>query len=198
MIKYLLLLIGFFLSFLSPANAANDGELWEVGSQVSQDGGSLSPMTVGKICFPLNKNFKEPPQKDDPNCKTEVKTSGKKTTFKTVCKETSGVVTSTGTSEEVGSYHYKTDIMIVEEMRGEPRAQHRQVGYVKKIGTACDSKAMLKGFSGFIPGGAGSSSTSGQSSDSKISKDASEKKSDDSVTKDAIEAGKSLLRGILK
>ena len=215
--------IGLCLCFVAPyAQAARDGELWEVGSQVSKDGGSLGPMTINKLCFPINKNFQEPPEKDDPNCKTDVKASGKKTTFKSVCKDSDGTTTSTGVSEELGAYHYKSDITITQEMRGEPRLQQRQVGYVKRIGTSCDSQAMFKGFGGAALGSTGSSAGAAQAaSDSEggsapvveRTRDSSEdlsknssgteeqqagKKSEGITAKDAVEAGKSLLRGILK
>lgn len=204
------------------AQAAKDGELWEAGSQVSRDGGPLGPMTINKLCFPTNKNFQEPPEKDDPNCKTDVKTSGKKTTFKSVCKDSDGTTTSTGVSEELGTHHFKSDITITQEMRGEPRLQQRQVGYVKRIGTACDSQAMLKGFGGTPLGNTGSSAgaaqvVSGSEGESALTaertRDSSEelstppvaageqqteKKSEGLTAKDAVEAGKSLLRGILK
>lgn len=215
--------IGLCLCFVALyARAAKDGELWEVGSQVSKDGGPLGLMTINKLCFSINKNFQEPPEKDDPNCKTDVKTFGKKTTFKSVCKDSDGTTTSSGVSEELGAYHYKSDITITQEMRGEPRLQQRQVGYVKKIGTSCDSQAIFKGFSGAAIGSAEPSTGATQSvsgsesgsapavertrdSSEEISKNPkgneqlqAEKNSEGLTAKDAVEAGKSLLRGILK
>lgn len=135
------------------AHAANDGELWEVTSQRAIGDGPLGAATTQKMCFPKNKNFKEPPEKDLPNCKTDFQTSGKKTTFKSVCKDADGTLTSSGVGEELGPNHYRNEVTITHEMRGQSRMQQRQVGVVKRIGTACDPNSMFEGMKGFGPQG---------------------------------------------
>lgn len=205
-------LAGSLLSFLfCSALAAKNGELWEVGVQSSKGGGSLGPIEVNKLCFPTTKDFKEPPQKDDPNCKTEVKTIGKKTTFKSVCKDSDGTLTSSGVTEELAPYHYKNDVTITQEIPGESRLQLRQVGYVKKLGAACDANAMFERLKAPVVGAEPASSqvltdksaenepreSVTQETRSPAGK-AEKAPAEGPAVRDAVEAGKSLLKGILK
>lgn len=233
--KIVMLLVGPCVALaVSGAHAAKDGELWEMSMQRAEGNGPLGATEVTKLCFGKDKNFKEPPEKDDPNCKHDYKTSGKRTTFKSVCKDADGSITSSGVSEEVGPYHYKSDVTIVQEMRGEPRMQQRQVGTMKRIGSACDPNEMFERFKSMGPKGGGAPSYDAPASSGKSAKQpapaarsgsapkvavesepaASEPKepmakspaekepaqapSGGSVVDGAVEAGKSILKGILK
>lgn len=205
-------LAGSLLSFLCcGAYAAKDGELWEVGMQSSRGGGSLGPIEVNKLCFPATKDFKEPPQKDDPNCKTEYKTIGKKTTFKSVCKDSDSTLTSSGLTEELAPYHYKSDVTITQESSGESRLQFRQVGYVKRLGAVCDTNAMFERLRapavGIEPASSQALKNSSPENETRESvtqetsnptAKAEKTPAESPAVRDAVEAGKSLLKGLLK
>lgn len=136
---------GLILGFVSqPALAAKDGENWEVSMQTAEGSKPLGPAQVHRLCFAKGKDMKEPPQ-NDPSCKTSVQQSGKRATFKSVCKDGDTVITSSGFSEEVGPTHFRSDITIITEEKGS-KLQHRQVGNIKKLTGSCDPSD----FSGFM------------------------------------------------
>lgn len=124
-----------------PALSATNGETWEVSTQIARGNDPLGSANVMKLCFPTNKDMKEPPPPPDSSCKSSVQQSGKRVTFKSVCKNDGVTINSSGYTEEISSSHFHTDVTIV-TVEGGNRSQQRQVGDIKKIGGSCDPNDM--------------------------------------------------------
>lgn len=195
-----------------PALSANNGENWEVSTQIAQGNNPLGPATVMKLCFPTNKDMKEPPPPPDSSCKSSVQQSGKRANFKTVCNDDGVIITSSGYTEEISTNHFHTDLTMVTEADGS-RSQQRQVGDVKKVGGSCDPNDM----SAFMRQGAAQQASSpdipapvmrtsaknasaknqGSSTESSEQETASSPSDSKKNPSSMIEAGKSILKGLL-
>ncbi len=132
------LIVVLVLAFFSGAlYAQQNGELWEMSMSMAEGNDPLMPMMNNKICAPKEKNAGErmlKPQ-DDKNCKTEMKTSGKKTKFKTVCVNDGETTTMEGVQESLGTDHFKSDSVVTIENRKGKQVM-RQAMTMKKLG-AC-------------------------------------------------------------
>ena len=194
-----------FLSF--SVFAQQNGEMWEISIQISGEDGRLGSSQVQKLCFPKGKDMKEPPEKDS-SCKTTVQHSGKRSTFKSVCRDSDAIITAEGYSEEVAENHIRSDITITTEEKGKKAYQQRQVGSIKKLPGTCNPKEMMGKFvppqipnetlpnSITSPTMTQAESPKPDESIQETSKTNGEKKGADQNS--MIESGKSLLRGILK
>ncbi len=118
-------------------HAQQDGELWEMSMSVGEDNGPLMPVMNNKVCSPKSKNAGEQMMKpdDDSNCKTDLKTSGNKSRFKTVCVKNGETTTMEGVQEHLGPDHFKSDATVTIENRKGKQVM-RQAMTMKKVG-AC-------------------------------------------------------------
>ncbi len=125
------------LTFMSGAlHAQQDGELWEMSMSIAEDNGPLMPMMNNKVCSPKSKDAGDQMFKpdDDRNCKVDLKPSGNKTRFKTVCVNNGETTTMEGVQEHLGPDHFKSDSTITIENR-KGRQVMRQAMTMKKVGT---------------------------------------------------------------
>ncbi len=132
------LIAAFLLTVLSGAlHAQQDGELWEMSMSIAEGNGPLMPMMSNKVCSPKAKNVGEQMLKpeDDSNCKTDLKTSGNKNRFKTVCVKDGETTTMEGVQEHLAPDHFKSDSTITIENRKGKQVM-RQAMTMKKVG-AC-------------------------------------------------------------
>ncbi len=115
--------------------AQQPGDLWEMNMSIG-DGDMMMPMMSNKVCVPKDKNAGEKMLKpqEDKNCKTELKTSGKKTKFKTVCVNDNETTTMEGTQEMLAADHFKSDATVTIENR-KGKETMRQAMTMKKVGT---------------------------------------------------------------
>ncbi len=131
------LIVALVLSLFSGALLAQqDGELWEMSMSIAEGNDPLMPMMSNKMCSPKNKNVGDKMLKpeDDKNCKTDAKTSGKITRFKTVCVNGAETTTMEGVQESLGPDHFKTDSTVTIENRKGKQVM-RQAMTMKKVGT---------------------------------------------------------------
>lgn len=125
-----------FTLFSGALYAQQTGELWEMSMSIGESNGPLMPMMNNKVCMPKEKNAGEKMLKpeDDRNCKTEMKATGKKNKFKTVCVKDGETTTMEGVQEMLGPDHIKTDsTMTIENRKG--KEVMRQSMTMKKVGT---------------------------------------------------------------
>lgn len=199
-----LLLAGFLAS---QPTLAKDGENWEISTQVSQAGGPLGPAQVQRLCFAKGKDMKEPPADKDDSCKTSVQQSGKRASFKSVCKYPDQTITSSGFSEEVGPNHFRSDITITTEEKGR-RSEQRQVGNIKKLAGTCDPNEFMRALQMQMqqglrpeqepaPPAAANTTAPPAAAPDNQSLSSPPAKEEKSGTQSLIEAGKGLLRGRL-
>lgn len=193
---------------LSPTSFAQQtGESWEFTIQTSGEDGRLGPAQTQKLCFPKGKDMKEPPEKD-PSCKTTVQHSGKKSTFRSVCKDSDVIITSTGFTEELGANHFRSDITIVTEEKGR-KTQQRQVGSIKKLPGSCNPNNFMGSFqppamsSEPPPKSTPSARGNNPKPDAQSTAAASEEPKDSSSEqapdqKSILETGKDALRGLFR
>lgn len=126
------------LSFFSGAlYAQQDGDLWDMSMSVAEGNDPLMPMMSNKICAPKEKNAGEKMLKPDgaQNCKIDLKTSGNKTRYKTICVNDGETTTMEGVQELLGTDHFKSDGTITIEGRKGKQVM-RQAMTMKKLG-AC-------------------------------------------------------------
>lgn len=131
------LVAALLLTLLSGAlHAQQDGELWEMSMSIGEGNGPLMPMMNNTVCSPKSKNASEQMLKpdDNSNCKTDLKPSGNKTRFKTVCVKDGETTTMEGVQEHLGPDHFKSDSTITIENRKGKQVM-RQAMTVKKVGS---------------------------------------------------------------
>ncbi len=119
------------------SHAQQDGELWEMSVSMAEGNGPMMPMMSHKMCSPKSKNTGEQMMKpeNEQNCKTELKTSGKLTRYKTVCVNDGEKTTMEGVQELLGPDHFKTEGTVTQEGRNGKQVM-RQSMTMKKLG-AC-------------------------------------------------------------
>lgn len=142
--KYLCTTLAISVSCLSAIAQAAPGEYWEVTNKMEMPGMPFSmPATTTKVC--LSKGGENDPRKTsgDKNCQmSDIKTVGKKTSYKVHCNHDGEVMDGRG-EQTITANGYEGKI----QFSGQSRGRDMNMSMVfsgKRIGGSCDSEEVAK------------------------------------------------------
>lgn len=142
--KHFIAILAILTGLLSSAAHAAPGEYWEVTSKMEMPGMPFAmPATTTKVC--IAKGGENDPRKTsgDKDCQmSDIKTVGKKTTFKVRCDRDGEVMTGTG-EQTASANASESKIHFSGKSRGRD-TDMTMTASSKRIGGSCDSEEAVK------------------------------------------------------